>query len=503
MPESLLSLASHFHERTKYDPATIAAKSRALDWEQQPFPFKGYPGNSSIDLKPFLPSAENADTRGNLPRLSKVLLASYGITAQVSNGGSDVPLYLRAAPSAGGLYPAELYVISRGAERLPAGVYNYASRSHALVQVRQGEVWESLRHACFNHPSLAGAIYALVVSAVFYRSVWRYEDRAYRRIFLDSGHLLGNISLTASLNRYRAYSIGGFQDQSVNGLLGVEMEIESAIAVVGLVDQLTQPNQINPYPALPSILHDTFSEVPDGELLPYFHRSTCIEHPVEQVEARPLEALDDKYNWPFCSKVPMAVAPLNWGPQCKELHSTLWQRRSTRRYSGQAIKLQELQKLLSFAYQPQDYVAQSLEPNPDYFALGLLETFLAVSNVEGLDAGCYYYAPHSQELRQIRFKNFRQELHYLCLGQALGRDAAVVVCQTANLKAGVKYFGDRVYRYLHLDAGQWGQRLNLAAARLNLGASGIGGYFDEQVNEILGIPDEQAVVYLTTIGCPA
>lgn len=52
----------------------------------------------------------------------------------------------------------------------------------------------------------------------------------------------------------------------------------------------------------------------------------------------------------------------------------------------------------------------------------------------GLDDGCYYYAPQAQELRQIRFKNFRRELHFLCLGQDLGRDAAMVLFHTADLQ---------------------------------------------------------------------
>jgi SagB-type dehydrogenase family enzyme len=84
----------------------------------------------------------------------------------------------------------------------------------------------------------------------------------------------------------------------------------------------------------------------------------------------------------------------------------------------------------------------------------------------------------------------------------LGRDAAAVIFHTADLKKAVDKYGDRVYRYLHLDAGHLGQRLNLAAIRLNLGVSGIGGFFDDQVNDILGIPIDEAVVYITTLGRP-
>jgi SagB-type dehydrogenase family enzyme len=88
------------------------------------------------------------------------------------------------------------------------------------------------------------------------------------------------------------------------------------------------------------------------------------------------------------------------------------------------------------------------------------------------------------------------------LGQDLGRDAAAVVFHTADLKKAVAQCGDRAYRYLHMDAGHLGQRLNLAAIHLDLGVSGIGGFFDDQVNEVLGIPTDEAVLYITTLGRP-
>ena len=74
---------------------------------------------------------------------------------------------------------------------------------------------------------------------------------------------------------------------------------------------------------------------------------------------------------------------------------------------------------------------------------------------------------------------------------------------TADLQQAIQQYGDRAYRYLHLDAGHLGQRLNLAAIRLGLGVSGIGGFFDDLVNQVLGIPEEEAVIYLTTLGVPA
>jgi SagB-type dehydrogenase family enzyme len=413
------------------------------------------------------------------------------------------PLYLRSAPSAGGLYPAEVYLISRGTEFLPAGLYSYQGQSHSLLLFWESDVWTNLQSACFWNPVLENTDIAVVTSAIFYRSAWRYEDRAYRRIFLDTGHLLGNIELSASINDYRAHLIGGFNDIQMNELLYLDSEKESVMTVIPLADLLNIRQNLPPSTtALPSTTTTLYPKIAEGELLNSLHRATIIATD-EKIEATVTPSnWEDKYNFPFCLKVSVTSRPVNWGEDLIDLESTMLKRRSTRAYSGASLSLDELRALLHFTYQPQDYADQNLDPNPDYFDLDLLETFIAVSAVTGLEEGCYYYAPKAQELRQIRFKNFRQELHYLCLGQDLGRDAAAVVFHTADLSKAVAKYGDRVYRYLHADAGHLGQRLNLAAIHLGLGVSGIGGFFDDQVNEVLGIPSDEAVIYITTLGRP-
>jgi len=514
MPEQHGSFAQHYHERTKYDPETIATKGQGLDWNKQPVPFKEYKIGTSFDLKPYLeaPEAFADDPAGTWwQRLSRLLFCSYGLTARVPTMMG--PIYLRAAPSAGGLYPAEVYLISRGTPLLPAGLYNYQPQTHSLIQFWESEVWQSLQTACVWHPVLESTQLAIVTTAIFYRSAWRYQDRAYRRIFLDTGHLLGNIELAAALNNYRPHLIGGFVDEAVNQLLYLDPEQEGAIAVIPLADLLDVKQHLPLYQtALPSATQTEYPNIPDGDLLLYCHRTTQIESGttarIRSFDSSDLpqvtqeKSLQDKYNFPFCLKVSTATSPIDWGANLEGLENTILKRRSTRAYSGAELTLDELKALLDFTYQPQHYIDQGLDGKPDYFDVNLIETFIAVSGVSGLEEGCYYYAPKAQELRQIRFKNFRRELHYLCLGQELGRDAAAVLFHTAALKTAVDQYGDRVYRYLHMDAGHLGQRLNLAAIHLNLGVSGIGGFFDDQVNEVLGIPADEAVLYITTLGRP-
>jgi SagB-type dehydrogenase family enzyme len=373
-----------------------------------------------------------------------------------------------------------------------------------------------LQEACCWHPALEQTQIAVVLTSVFYRSAWRYKDRAYRRICLDAGHVLGNLELAGALVDYRPHLIGGFLDQQMNQLLYLDEGAESTIAIAALADLLqVEQNLPRTTTTQPAGQLTRFPKIADGELLAYMHQATQIKEnqdfrwqtrPPTPTDARSPQTTaipDDKYNFPFCLRVSTATSPIDWDDRLQGLERTILRRRSTRRFSGAHLTLDELNTVLDFTYQPHHYAEQGLDSDPDFFDLSLIQTFIAVSGVDGLEAGCYYYAPYAQEFRQIRFKNFREELGYLCLGQDLGRDAAAVIFHTADLKSAIARHGDRVYRYLHLDAGHLGQRLNLGAIRLGLGVSGIGGFFDDQVNDVLGIPEDEAVLYITTLGRPS
>lgn len=425
MPDLPPSIAQHYHERTKYDPQTLATRTRALDFSQQPDPYKDYKLGKSFELKAYLKTQKSADSsRIEWQRLSRFLYCSYGLTGMVSYPGN--PFYMRAAPSAGGLYPAEVYLIAQANSLLPAGLYNYQAKTHSLLHFWENNVWTALQESCLWHPTLEQTQLALVITAVFRRSAWRYEDRAYRRIFLDTGHLLGNIELAAAINHYRPHLIGGFLDDAVNQLLYLDPTQEGAIAVLGLADLLKVEQNLAPAPtALASPIQMDYPRIPEGELLCYCHQATRIQTQEQDYSGAFLPPpQEDKYNFPFCLKVSTKTAPIDWGKQLQGLQDTMVRRRSTRRYSGEPLTQAELSALLDFTYQLQHYGAQDLDGTADFFDLSLIETFVAVSSVTGLEEGCYYYAPKAQELRQIRFKNFRRELHYLCLQQELGRDAA-------------------------------------------------------------------------------
>ncbi|MEO0396770.1 MAG: SagB/ThcOx family dehydrogenase [Cyanobacteria bacterium P01_A01_bin.137] len=505
MTEASPSLAQHYHQRTKYFPEALPQGT--LNWAEQPEVYKTYPLGSRFDLQGYLGSVEQASDQW-WQRLSQFLFHSYGLTAKFTSSTGDT-VYLRSAPSAGALYPAEVYLISRGTSQLPAGLYNYQVKTHSLVRFWDDHPWQRLQEACFWHPALEHTHLAVVTSVIFQRSAWRYQARAYRRVCLDTGHLLGNMELAASLCDYRPHLIGGFVDDAVNDLLYLNGEAEGAIAILALADLLqVEQNLPRGCTALPSDLHpsDEVSPEDDG-LLGAIHQASKItpqaDKSLEQAQtAKPRQLPSSQYGFPFGNNASTAVTPIDWGEGLEHLTKAMLHRRSTRRYRGAAISLDPLRQLLDFSYHPEHYGAQGFDTQPDYFDLSLIQTFIVVLGVNNLDTGCYYYDPAATTLRQVRFKHFRRELHHLCLGQHLGRDASVAIIHTANLKLAIERHCDRAYRYLHMDAGHLGQRINLAAMRLGLGVSGIAGFFDDQVNDVLGIPEDEAVLYITTVGVP-
>ncbi len=185
-----------------------------------------------------------------------------------------------------------------------------------------------------------------------------------------------------------------------------------------------------------------------------------------------------------------------------ELERLILARRSCRRFDPKPIGTDDLGGILSYAYQPslplrEDRKHEALR---QMFDPTLLDTYLVVNRAIDMEPGIYYYAPIGHELRQVKAGDMVEASRHICLGQELGADAAVLLIHTANLEQAIARYGDRAYRYLHLDAGYLGERLNLVAQVKDLGTSGIGGFYDDDVTRMLGLSGDHAVLYITTLG---
>src|SRR5207249_4854405 len=104
----------------------------------------------------------------------------------------------RAAACTGALYHIELYLISGDLADLPAGVYHYAAHDNALRRLRRGDYRRSLVSATGGERSVAQAPVVMALSTTFWRNAWKYEARAYRHAFWDSGTILANLLSVAA-----------------------------------------------------------------------------------------------------------------------------------------------------------------------------------------------------------------------------------------------------------------------------------------------------------------
>lgn len=165
--------------------------------------------------------------------LSKILHLSYGLTG--INLGSRHYWPLRAAPSAGALYPIEIYVAALNVSEIEPGLYHYSVLDHALECLGRGDFRGSLYSLCMCQDFLKSAPVALILTAVFSRTRIKYGERAYRFVLIDTGHVGQNIYLAATACGLGAVTVGGFYDDEVNDLLNIDGVNESAVylAAVG------------------------------------------------------------------------------------------------------------------------------------------------------------------------------------------------------------------------------------------------------------------------------
>ncbi|MBD3390144.1 SagB/ThcOx family dehydrogenase [Candidatus Micrarchaeota archaeon] len=162
-----------------------------------------------------------------LEELSMLLWAGQGTTSEW--GG-------RAAPSAGALYPIELYVVPNRVEGVYCGIYKYLPGEHKLVLVQEGDFREKVAGAALGQECVWNAAAVIVMTSVQERTAVKYGERSELYIAMEAGHISENILLEAVSLGLGAVPVGGFSTEEIDGILGVE-EGESSlyIAVVGKV----------------------------------------------------------------------------------------------------------------------------------------------------------------------------------------------------------------------------------------------------------------------------
>lgn len=147
-----------------------------------------------------------------LQELSQLLWAAQGITD---------PRGYRTAPSAGALYPLEVYVVAGNVQNLAAGVYRYKPLEHELIPLIHGDKRNELANAALRQPWVKEGALDIVFTAVYKRTTVKYGDRGIKYVHIEAGHAAQNLCLQAAAMELGVVTVGAFHDEQVVKVLNL------------------------------------------------------------------------------------------------------------------------------------------------------------------------------------------------------------------------------------------------------------------------------------------
>ena len=497
-------VALTYHEATKHSYASVRANPHFLDFSNQPLPFKIYPALEPLRLPNEMRQtgvaalsaiAESVPTQTSaapdLNALAQLLYLSAGITRQREYSGGEI--YFRAAACTGALYEVEVYLVCGDLAGLPAGVYHFAPAEFGLRKFRAGDYRRVLVEAAGSDPAIAHAPLTIVCTCTYWRNAWKYQARTYRHFGWDNGTLLANLLAVATALGLPAKVVGGFVDETVNGLLDIDSQREVAFSLIALGNGSTAPSHS---PAnVPALGLETVplsrTEV-DYPLMREMHAASSLHSTEEVASWRRLTPLS---SLPPPIGTVVQLQPLSDDEMPRDaIEQVILRRGSSRRFARTPISLAQLSTVLDRATRgvPGDFL------NPTGTQLNHL--YLIVNAVEGLEPGAYVFHGDRRLIECLKQGNFRDQAGYLGLEQQLAADSAVDIFFLADLRPILRRFGNRGYRAVQLEAGILGGKLYLAAYAQHLGATGLTFYDDDVTRFFSPHAEGKSAIFLVAVG---
>jgi nitroreductase len=357
---------------------------------------------------------------------------------------------------------------------LPAGLYHYGAHDDSLRRLRDGDVRDALADATDGLGVVGSAPLVFVLTSTFWRNAWKYQARAYRHAFWDSGAVLANLLGLLAADAEPVSVLMGFADADVDRLLGIDGLREASLAVVPVGDGAPPPPEAAPpdpidLPTLAlSAREVVYGEIEDA------HRASSLG--VAEVAV-------------WRSRAGLAACDVPPSFTRGTIDEVIEHRRSTRRFARGALARSDLDAILS---------AGTAAIPGDSFAPSPISAFLLVNDVGGLEPGAY--VAEGSDLRLIRGGDPRRVAAALALGQDLAADAAVDIFFLSDLDEVMARLGERGYRVAQMAGGIQGARVELAATALGLGATGL-TFFDDDVTQVFQPAAEgRQVMYLVAVG---
>lgn len=476
-----IEAARNYHLATAHSFTSVRTVQHVLDWDNRPLPYKIYPEAGSLPLPrdlelsgvPALAAIRddhpvNSETPVDLERITRLLFCAGGLTRSLRVGREAH--HFRAAPSAGALYPIEIYVAAGEVDGLEAGLYHFSPADLRLRGLRRGDWRPLIANSAAIRPSILKARAVFVMSAIFWRSAWKYRARAYRYCLWDAGTMMANLLAAANAEGLEAELVTAFADGQVEALIGADGEHEGLMCIVAI--GRTSPAggrspELAPLGLETIPLSSREVEYPD---LVKIQTASRLDSPEEAGEVAKVQL---EYHGLLSAGTGQIPEPVEDNAGLG-LGETILQRGSTRVFEREAIGADEMAAIMA---------PSRRHPSADFPRL--TETYLIVNAVDGLQPGAYYYRRESGAFELIIGGDFRAQAGYLCLEQQLGADCSALIVYMADLERVLESLGNRGYRDAHLEAGICGGRAYLAAYALDRGATGL-TFYDEDTAKFFG-----------------
>ena len=235
-PQEKFSIGERFHHETSLTWRSVLEDLFRTRPEKPP-QYKTYPQAKVIKLPTpkyrGMTLEETIEKRRSLrnysPKAISILQVSQLLFAAQGVTGKMYGQPLRSAPSAGALYPFEIYLVVNNVHSLSKGIYHYAVLDHELELVRAGDFSSQITNAGLKQEMLGEADVTFVLSAIFDRVRHKYGERGFRYVYIEAGHISQNIYLQAVSLGLGAVSVGAFLDERVNKLIGIDGYKEAVI----------------------------------------------------------------------------------------------------------------------------------------------------------------------------------------------------------------------------------------------------------------------------------
>ena len=519
--KSDIEILYRLHEESYHSLSEPAKQPKQEGWHMQLSPYRKFMGSPRVKLPEtrfgswpsFKQIFENSfsPTSLDIYSLARLLKLSFGVTSQKNQNGFSYEL--RANPSSGNLHSIESYIIiiNNSENDLKAGMYHYNVADNELEQ-------RCVFRSSLNHISSTYLIIGL--SYIVERQSWRYGNRGFRYSQLDLGHAMASLAYSSKSLGWES-KIFDVSDLTIENVLGLSRDI----------DYSSEPHKEIPG-AL--ILLNNFG-ISEEAIITESELNLLFKDSVWYGSAIPIRK--QQFSWSHSNKCIQATRRMKSifkystkkvntkyrvNSDCKKPFEDIVRfRRSAKSFrTDRFLDYKELLFLLERVINNRNIFPYTILPLNAFFDL-----IVFVNRVSGLKSGLYlalFKGTPKKSLQNelssdFEWKQFDNnsfiDLYLLKAGglsedcsfincfQDIAGDSCFTIMILIEFESLIKLFGATFYRNLLWEAGVCGHTLYLEAKSLELATTGIGAFYDTEINKLLNLKNKDyQVLYSLAVG---